>query len=117
MQNVDLGSLVVILAHLLTYNSDMHGVNFKAWFSLIGDVLRSIACEQRRRKCTNILCINDHRQWASPMFTINENQAQVAEAEYTHSCRAVRTFFKMSINLYKFYHFFAHLCSDKISLE
>jgi hypothetical protein len=24
----------------------------KAWFSLIGDVLRSIVCEQRRRKCT-----------------------------------------------------------------
>ena len=25
---------------------------FKAWFSLIGDVLQSIVCEQRRRKCT-----------------------------------------------------------------
>ena len=24
----------------------------KAWFTLIGDVLRSIVCEQRRRKCT-----------------------------------------------------------------
>jgi hypothetical protein len=30
---------------------------------------------------------------------------QIAEPEYMHSCRAVRTFSKMSLNRYKFYHF------------
>jgi hypothetical protein len=29
----------------------------------------------------NILCINDHRQWASPMFTINVNQALTRNGE------------------------------------
>jgi hypothetical protein len=51
-----------------------------------------------------------------PAYTVIGDM-QVAEPEYMHSCRAVRTFSKMSLNLYKFYHFFALLCSDKISLE
>jgi hypothetical protein len=45
---------------------------------LIGDVLRSIhplSVSNEEENAQNILCINDHRQWASPMFTINVNQA------------------------------------------
>jgi hypothetical protein len=33
----------------------------------------SVSSEEENAQ--NILCINDHRQWASPMFTINVNQA------------------------------------------
>jgi hypothetical protein len=68
-----------------------------AWFSLIGDVLRSIVCEQRRRKCTKHFTHQDHRQWASPMFTINENEAVVPivfskpKSKYEISARAVQT--------------------------
>jgi hypothetical protein len=35
-----------------------------------------------------------------PAYTVISDM-QVAEPEYMHSCRAVRTFSKMSLNLYK----------------
>ena len=40
-----------------------YGKIYKAWFTLIGDVLRSIVCEQRRRKCTKHFM----HQWSPTM--------------------------------------------------
>jgi hypothetical protein len=34
-----------------------------------------LSVSNEEENAQNILCINDHRQWASPMFTINVNQA------------------------------------------
>jgi hypothetical protein len=34
-----------------------------------------LSVSNEEENAQNILCINDHRQWASPMFTINMNQA------------------------------------------
>jgi hypothetical protein len=42
------------------------------WSAMFYDPL-SVSNEEENAQ--NILCINDHRQWASPMFTINVNQA------------------------------------------
>jgi hypothetical protein len=36
-----------------------------------------LSVSNEEENAQNILCINDHRQWASPMFTINVNQALV----------------------------------------
>ena len=34
-----------------------------------------LSVSNEEENAQNILCINDHRQWASPMFSINVNQA------------------------------------------
>jgi hypothetical protein len=39
-----------------------------------------LSVSNEEENAQNILCINDHRQWASPMFTINVNQALAVRA-------------------------------------
>ena len=48
-----------------------------------------LSVSNEEENAQNILCINDHRQWASPMFTINENQAKVCRRRRLRSvnCR------------------------------
>jgi hypothetical protein len=38
-----------------------------------------LSVSNEEENAQNILCINDHRQWASPMFTINVNQALLCD--------------------------------------
>jgi hypothetical protein len=64
-------------------NRQRHYLFVKAWFTLIGDVLRSIVCEQRRRKCTKhfmhqwppTMGIADVYDQCEPGFSITYDQA------------------------------------------
>jgi hypothetical protein len=42
-----------------------------------------LSVSNEEENAQNILCINDHRQWASPMFTINVNQALRVYSEHS----------------------------------
>jgi hypothetical protein len=44
-----------------------------------------LSVSNEEENAQNILCINDHRQWASPMFTINENQAYESFLKFSDS--------------------------------
>jgi hypothetical protein len=46
-----------------------------------------LSVSNEEENAQNILCINDHRQWASPMFTINVNQALEMHAKVSTCMR------------------------------
>jgi hypothetical protein len=47
-----------------------------------------LSVSNEEENAQNILCINDHRQWASPMFTINVNQA-LLYSRLSQSCMQI----------------------------
>jgi hypothetical protein len=58
-----------------------------------------LSVSNEEESAQNILCINDHRQWASPMFTINVNQAYATLAPTTtkvdfHGGRPYKKYYK-----------------------
>jgi hypothetical protein len=74
------------------------------WSAMFYDPL-SVSNEEENAQ--NILCINDHRQWASPMFTINVNQALYAVVRALYAVLSslyavVRAFYTRCFHRYTF---------------